>query len=174
MIVEFDIDIGWTPVPASFSNSTGRLCSSAPNHCLLLTVREEVVDAIDGIEGNLYHTTESRRYDCSVGDHDGTEWPEFVLPKHTGYTHSKLTVRGIAPADAPVEMKLSEILEGSPVPGVNAGERKPIIGDALPVQLTPKLAQMVRELAYRYQGDHPRAISDFIAMALLEKVEDLH
>ena len=165
MIIEFDTTIDWQPVPASFNNN-GRIYAAAPHRCLILVVQEGAAEELDFIAGNL-HSGDAPRYDCLVGNHDGARFPDFVLPQYTGYQHSKLSVLGSADGE-PVDMRLSEMLEGAPVPGENAGVRHRANLEYTSLHLSPALMTRAAELAYRYHGEQSDNLNDFIATAVME------
>lgn len=172
MIIDFDIDIWWETVPAAIGDESGKVYAATPYpHCLILVMREQIAAELDMVPGNLYYSSKNGRvYDCLVGNHDSAAFPDFCLPELAGYPHSKITVLRAAPGEKP-EMKLSEILEGAPTP--ENSERGKFASERVTVHLSPKLTQLLREYAYRYQGEHPRNIDDFVSVALLDMIERL-
>lgn len=172
MIVNFDVGIYWQHVPISYVHENMIYMAAPPPHRIILVVQASLAQQIDQIAGNLHYTDASKVYDCSIGWHDGARYPDFVLPRYAGLSHTKLTVRKRLPADTEGAKNLSEILANAPEG--SAGRRETAWhGVYAPVKVPEALWIVANQLAKKHFGDRPDAIIDMINEALLHYVEDL-
>ena len=168
MIVNFDRNVQWQNVPASFMGYDKIHMAAPPPHKVILVVMPALANEIDRVAGNLFRSTSSI-YDCSIGWHDGTEYTDFVLPEFAGYRHTKITVRARRPLLVPTK-QLSEIMNYALAQESERDERWHGVHTA--VKVPNALWVAANQLAKLEFGDQPQAILDLINTAMLEYLEN--
>lgn len=168
-IIELDVDLEWLLPPIAYSVGQSRIYAVAPEPLhVLLVVHDKMSEQMDMIPSNLYYDTTSRRYQCSIGEHDGAAYPDYVNPSCAGYKHLKISVREQVDPDTPVTHRLSELLDAAPRTGDSIGTRADYKGIHVDALLPPEVHRMATEVAHLHFGESHMNMSDLIAEALLQ------
>lgn len=165
MIIQWDVDLRWKTTAGDLDDSTKRRYYAAPPpYLIVLVLQEGVIDAIDGMAGNMI----GLKFDCSVGYHFADAPLGFTLPKFAGFEHSKISVRRLV-EKTPADNTLSGILAGAPTEKeLDHLSFNIASGEIVTAELPMILALKARQLALK-QGV---SVDVLIWDALLDLVEE--